>query len=156
VISARIGLRHIGAGLDVVNAAEMPGEAELLQHPLGVTLGRVGEDELAARQRRDRRAEPLVACQVREVELVHVVEERLGRQPVLVHQAAQGGAVGGEEALAQGDGAFEVDLQLGHDERVHALLDLGIDGRGRGVERVVEIEDPGLDLAERPPAARHR
>ncbi len=145
-IAAGIGLGQVIARDDVVDHAEGLAEAEIIEHALGMAHGGVGEDELAPGQRRDRRAKPRIARQHRQVELVHIVEEALRRQAIVQHEAAQRRAVELEEAPAQSLRRVEVELQLGHDEVVHPRLDLAIEAGGRGIERVVEIEDPGLDL----------
>src|SRR5258707_9713994 len=74
------------------------------------------------------------------------VEEGAGRDAVMVHQPAQGRAVPAEIVLLQPLGLRRVDLQQVADEGADALVDL-VEQVARGrVERVVEIEDPAVDV----------
>src|SRR5690348_10625006 len=72
---------------------------------------------------------------------------------VLVHEPAERGAVGLEIASAHGVRSLGVDAELGAHELGHSGLHLCEEVAGMRVERVVEVEDPGLDLMERPAAA---
>src|SRR5690606_30037894 len=59
--------------------------------------------------------------------------------------AAQGGAVFHEIPLLERAGGFILHREQFHDERCHALVDLGEQIGAGVVEGVVEIEHPGVD-----------
>ena len=63
-----------------------------------IVVGAVGEDELAAGQRGDRRLQCRVRRHRRQVDVVHIVEKAPRLDAVLQHEAAQRGAVIEEEA----------------------------------------------------------
>jgi len=65
------------------------------------------------------------------------------------HQPAQGCAMLAEIAPPQLGRRVHRHLQPRANELGHAALDLVEQPAGRRVQRVVEIEDPGLDLTER-------
>ena len=82
------------------------------------------------------------------VDVVHVVEKAVGLDAVLDHQAAQRRAVLVEKLLLEELGFGVVDLEQARDELAHLDVDLVEQPAGRGIERVVEIEHPGIDMAE--------
>ena len=77
VVAAGGGLRHIVGIADVEDALEALQHAELARHPLGMRARAVGEDELAAGQPVDGGGQLGMLAHHRQVEVVHVVEERL-------------------------------------------------------------------------------
>ncbi len=77
-----------------------------------------------------------------------LVEEPRRIDAVPVDQPAQGGAVALPVAAAQFVGRGPGDAELTHDETGHAGVDLVEKPRRGVVECVVEVEDPGLDMAE--------
>ena len=77
-----------------------------------------------------------------------VVEEALGFDAVLHHEPAQGGAVALVVVLLHAERLRGRNLEIAGDvvadARVHLLPEIDV----VGIERVVEIEDPGLDGGE--------
>ena len=90
----------------------------------------------------------------RQVEVVHVVEERLGVHLVHLHQARQRRAELAIVGLLQMPRVLEGHAEIAGDELAHALVDLGEQIAVGGIERVVEIEDPHLRALEAAAAAR--
>ena len=108
----------------------------------------VGEDELAARQLRDRRAERGVGRQRRVIDLVHELEKFVRLQAVLRHQPAHGGAVTLVIILLQPERLVVGDFQKIDDVVADAHVDLLPEIQMMRIERVVEVEDPGLDIGK--------
>ena len=123
-------------------------DAELPRGLLGVAAIAVGEDELAARQLADRRAEHRIGLQPGIVDVVHLLEEIVGVDAVPVHQPVQRRAVFEVEFLLQLARLLARQLQqLRHIGR-HLHVDLREQVRMVRIERVVEIEDPVGDMGE--------
>ncbi len=97
---------------------------------------------------RDGGAELGVRRQRRVIDLMHDFEELVGLEPVLLHQAAHGGAVAAVIILLQPERLVAADLEKVDDVVADALIDLLPEIEVMRIERVVEIEHPGLDLAK--------
>ena len=69
---------------DVEHVLEMRVDVEPPHHGVGVRAGAVGEDQLAAGQFLDGRAERRVRLQRRVIDLVHIVEKIVGFMPCSV------------------------------------------------------------------------
>ena len=67
---------------------------------------------------------------------------------VVAHQPGQRGAVRVEMFLLHAPGLRCIAIQQALDVGTHALVDEREEARGRGVEAIVEVEDPVLDVAE--------
>ena len=76
-------------------------------------------------------------------------QEAVGRQLVLAHQPGEGGAVFIVIVFLDALGLDQVHAQQFGDERAHALIHLRKQIAFGRIECVVQIEDPGLDTAER-------
>jgi hypothetical protein len=113
----------------------------------------VGQDELAAGKRLDRGAQRRVELDRGVVDVVGEVEEGVGVDVVLLDEAAQRRAVAVVEVLLQRPRRQAVEPEQLHDVERDALVDLRPHPRLVRIERVVEVEDPGVDLLE---AARGR
>ena len=133
---------------DVEHVLEMGVDVEAAHHRVGMGARAVGEDQLAARQSLDRGAERRVRLQRRVVDLVHVVEEIVRLHPVLGHHPAHRGAVALVIILLLAEGFVVADLEEIRDVVADALIDLLPQVHVMRIERVVEIEHPGLDMAE--------
>ena len=143
-------LRRFGfefGGDDVEHVLEMLVDFEPLHHRVGVLAGAVGEDELAAGQFLERRAERRVGLERRVIDLVHVFEIVVRIEPVLGHQAAHGGAVTLVIILLHPERLVLRHFEEFGDIGADAVVDLLPEQMMR-IERVVEIEHPGIDLAE--------
>ena len=133
---------------DVEHVLEVPVEAEPRQHRIGVAAGAVGEDELAAGELLDRDAERRIGLERGVVDLVHEIEEIVGLHAVLDHQSAHRGAVALVVVLLHAEGLLVGDLEEAGDVVANALVHLLPEIEVMGIERVVEVEHPGLDVAE--------
>ncbi len=142
----RLGL-ELG-GDDVEYAVEMPMNGEPLHHLVGVLAGAVGQDQLAAAELLDRGAQRRVRLQRRMVDRMHELQEIVRMQPVLGHQPAQRGAVAPVIIFLDPERLLGTDLEKIRDEIPDAGIDLLPQIQVMRVERVVEIEHPGLDLRE--------
>ena len=80
------------------------------------------------------------------VDLMHDFEKFVRFEPVLLHQAAHGGAVAPVIVLLQAERLVVADLEEFDDVVADADVDLLPQIEVMRVERVVEIEHPGLDL----------
>ena len=147
----RLGI-EIGGG-DVEHVLEMVVDFEPLHHRVGVLARAVGEDELAARQLFERGAERRIGLERRMVDLVHELEIVVRLHAMLGHHSAHGGAVAPVIVLLHAKRLVLRHLQEVGDIGADALVDLLPEIEVMRVERVVEIEHPGLDVAE---AARRK
>ena len=123
-------------------------EAEPREHRRGVAGGAVGEDELAAGKLFDRRPQRRIGFERRIIDLVDVIEKIVGLHAVLDHHPAQGGAVALVIILLQLERLVMGDLEEARDVIADARVDLLPEIDVMRVERVVEIEHPGLDRVE--------
>src|SRR6478735_12159054 len=82
------------------------------------------------------------------VDLVHEVEEVIGLHPMHGHQAAHRSSVAFVVVLLQVEGLLMRDLEEARDVVADALVHLLPKVEVVRIERVVEIEHPGLDVAE--------
>ena len=87
----------------------------------------------------------------RQIDIVHVVEKRLGVHLVDLHQARQRGAELPVVGLLQVPRILEGHAEIAGDELAHPLVDLAEEIAVGGIERVVEIEDPSLRALEAAP-----
>ena len=126
----------------------MLANAEPRQNRLGVVGRAVGQDQLAARQPGDRRAHRRVRLERRMIDLVHVSEVIVGAHAVLGHHAAHAGAVAAVIVLLDDAGFLVRNFQISGDEFADPLVDLLPQIDVVRVERVVEIEHPGVDMME--------
>ena len=81
----------------------------------------------------------------RHIDVVDIFQERIGIEPVLVHQPAQCGAVIEEILPPALRRLLTVEAEIIGDIGGHALGDMAEKAGIRRIERVVEIEDPSLD-----------
>ena len=123
-------------------------DLQTLRDVLGVAARAVGEDVALAGQGRERGDKVRRAIQWSKIDVVHIVEEGLRRQVVHLHQAAERGAMFGVVALLDDLRLDGRNAEQIGDERRHALIDLGEQIAGGGIERVVEIEHPRIDMRE--------
>ena len=93
LIGRAFGLRQEAGMDDVEDILELVEDAELAGDVLGVPNRAVGQDQLAAGQSRQRRAEFRIGFEQRQVDIVGEVEELVGVDPVLLHQSLQRRAV---------------------------------------------------------------
>ena len=93
LVDHRLRLRLELGRPDVEHVVEMMFDFEPAQYRVGMLAGAVGENELAAGELRDGRAERGVRRQRRVVDLVHHLQKFVRLQAVLLHQPAHGGAV---------------------------------------------------------------
>ena len=126
-------------------------DAEPPQHRIGVVPGAVGENELAAGQLGNGGAERRIGLQRRMVDLMHDFEKFIRFEPMLLHQAAHGRAVAPVIVLLQPEGLVMADFKEIDDVVADADVDLLPKIEVMRVKRVVEIEDPGVDLLESAP-----
>ena len=80
------------------------------------------------------------------VDLVHHFQVGVRLEPVFVHEAAHGGAVAAIIILLQAESVIAGDFQEIDDEVANALVDLMPEIEVMRIERVVEIEHPGLNM----------
>ena len=148
VIGLRRRLRLEFGGDDVEHVFKVMPDGEPLHHRVGMLLGAVGEDELAARQLLDRGAERGIRLERGMVDLVHEIEIIVRVHAVLGHHPAHRGAVALVIILLQLEGVVARDFQEIGDVVADALVHLLPEIEVMRIQRVVEIEDPGLDIGE--------
>src|SRR5215831_10955044 len=87
----------------------------------------------------------------RQIDVVHIVEERLRVHAVHLHEAAQRGAELAIVGLLQVARVCKGHAQQAGDELAHALIDLQEEIAVGGIERVVKVEHPHLRALESTP-----
>src|SRR5690348_14915449 len=83
------------------------------------------------------------------VDLVNELEKVVGLHAVLGHEAAHGGAIALVIILLDAERLIFADLEEIRDERADSVVDLLPEIEIVRIERVVEVEHPGFDRAER-------
>src|SRR5947207_10976636 len=86
--------------------------------------------------------------QGRMINLVHEIEKVVGFHAVLGHQPPHRGAVTPVVILLQAESLFLRDLKVSRDVVANALVHLLPQVEVMRIERVVEVEDPGLHMSE--------
>ncbi len=142
-------LGHQVHRVNVVHRLERVAQAEAIEDAQRIGLVAVGEDELAARQLRDRGGERGVGLQHVHLDRMDIGEEVVRIDVMFRHQPGQRRAVAVEIVLLQPARLVPRQLQQPRDIIGHPLVDLREQVRARRIERVVQIEDPGVDMGER-------
>src|SRR5262245_48494396 len=163
VDEALVSLAHrlrvkVAERMNIEDIGEQAADAEPLDHGFGMLARSVGEDEFAPRERGERRRKLGRGANRAEIDVVHIVEEIVGRHVMQAHQPRECRAVLVVIGFAQALRLGERDAEGVGDELAHAPVDLREQIAVGRVERVVEIEHPGLDVIEaacQPAAIRH-
>jgi hypothetical protein len=108
----------------------------------------VGKNIFLARQAQDGGAERRVGLHAGMVDVVHELEELVHVDVAREHQAAQRRAVLAVEILLDALGLRLVHVQEAGNISADALVHLREQIGAARIKRVVEIENPGLDLGE--------
>lgn len=87
-IAVGLGLGAKLGGVNVVQMLELVADADRLQHSPGIRRIAVGEDELAPRQPPQPRRQPRVRTDPVERNVVHVVQEMVGIDPMFISPAS--------------------------------------------------------------------
>ncbi len=109
---------------DVEHVLKMLVDLQPPHHRVGMLARAVGEDELAAGQFLERRAQRRIGLERRVIDLVHVVEVGVRIEPVLGHQPAHGGAVALVIILLHAEGLVLRHFQEFGDVSADAVVDL--------------------------------
>ena len=148
LVGRALGLRGEAGIDDVENVLEVMEDAELAGDVLGMAARAIGQDQLTAGQCRDRRPERWVGIEQGQVDLMGEVEEVSGVDAVFLHQPLQRRAVALVIIFLQRPRRHAVEAEQLRQEERDALVDLRPDLRLMRIERVVEVEDPMVDMAE--------
>ena len=148
-VALGLGLGAVGAGVDVVDRLEAFAETQPREHLGRIGCVAIGEDQFAAGQPRDRLGEPAILAQHVEIDIVDVREIVVRIDVMRRHQPRHRGAVLLEILFLDAPRLDRiVDPErlrdIGRHPHVHQPEQIG----GRGVQRVVEIEDPASDVGE--------
>jgi hypothetical protein len=140
--------RHQSGGHDIEDVVEMVEDAKLCRRALGMAAIAIGEDEFAARQCPDLRAEGRVRRKMRVVDIVHLLQKIVRVDAVPDHQPVQRRAVVAIKLFLQRARLIARQFkQFRHIGR-HAHVDLGEQVRVMRVKRIVEVEHPVADAGE--------
>ncbi len=126
----------------------MRADAEPRQYLVGMVGRAVGQDQLASGQFCDRQPHLRVRLQRRMIDLVHISQIVVGVHAMLGHHAAHGGAVAAVVVLLDPARFRRGYLEPGADELADPHIDLLPQIDVMRIQRVVEIEHPGVDVAE--------
>ena len=147
-IGVRMRLRKEVGPDDVEDVVERLVETDPRQDPLRMAERAVGQDEASAGQPLDCGDEFRIRVERRMVDVVHEVEEGVGRYAVLDDQPAQRGAVATVIVAPDLDRLFGRDRQELLQIELDAVADLPEQAGVARIERVVEVEHPGADVGE--------
>jgi hypothetical protein len=142
----RLGL-EVSRG-DIEHVLEVFFDFEPGHHRLGVPPRAIGENKLTSAEPSDRGAKRRVGCQRRMIDLVHDFQKLVGVKTVLLHQAAHAGAVALVIVLLHPERFVGRNFKKVCDVVADALIDLLPEIEMVWIERVIEIEYPGLDGIE--------
>ena len=133
---------------NVEHVLEMVAHTESGHDEAGIGRRGAGKHELAAVQT----AQSLIQRRARryrlDVDIVHVAEKRIGVGVEALHHAAQSAAVAGDEVAPHRAGLVRADAERALDKCADAPVDLPKQVVMGWIERVVEVEDPHLDMIE--------
>ena len=132
---------------DAEHVLEMLIDLQLPQHRVGVLRRAVCQNKFATGQLFDRGAERRIGRQRRMIDGVDIFEIIVRIEAVLGHQAAHRRAVAQVIVLLHQERLVMRDLEEFGDIIANAVVDL-LPQHVMRVERVVEIEHPGVDMAE--------
>ena len=135
-------------GPDIEYVFEVLFDAEPAQHGIGMMARAVGEYEFAARQLGDGRAQRGIGLERRMIDLMHDFKKLVRLEPVLLHQAAHRRAVAAIVVLLQPERLVMGDFEKVYDVIADAYVDLLPEIEMMRIERVVEVEHPGVDMVE--------
>ena len=131
-----------------VDGIEEVAQTPRRQHPFGIGRAAIGINDAPPRQRRDAPRQNRVRFQMRKRNVMHICQVGSGVDPMFPHQPGKRGAIGGPVMLAQTVGFGAVHAKGLHHPGGHPHLDL-VEEAGRGrIERVVQIEDPGIHVVK--------
>ena len=147
-IGLRVGLGTPGDGADIPDAIEMLRDAEPREHPRRMVAAAIREHVSPPGQPRECGPEAVIRLQRRQIDVVDEGEIVVGIHAMALHETVQRGPVFAVIKLLQGARLLPRESEPGGHEIGHPGFDLGKQiVRGR-IERVVEIENPRLDMAE--------
>jgi hypothetical protein len=141
---------------DIEHVLEVPLHPEPSEHRFGVAARAVGQDDLATWKLLYRVIQGRIRLERGLIDLMHEIEKIIRPHAMLGHHPAHGSAVALVIVLLQPERFFMGDFQeirdVVADAFVHLLPEIDV----VRVKRVVEIEDPGLNVLEAPraPVAR--
>jgi hypothetical protein len=126
----------------------MLADPDRLEDSLRIGRVAIGEDEFAARQARERAAEPLIPAHSVKRDGVDIVEELARIHLVMLHQAGERRSMLMEMGLLDALGFVRTASEQALDIGAHPLIDQRKQSRRRRVKAIVEIEDPISDVGE--------
>ena len=148
IVGAGFGLGDQRAGDDIEHVLEQAAETQRLRRLLGVGARARREDQLAAGQGGHRRRQRRIGDHAGAVDIVDEGEERVGFDAVGLHQSLQRRAVARVVELLQRASRQPVEAVELHDVERDARVDLRPEVGAGGIQRVVEVEHPGVDVGE--------
>src|SRR5262245_8628204 len=108
----------------------------------------IGQDQLAPRKALDRGPQRRVGSERRMIDLMDEIEEVVGLHAMLGHQSPHRGAIALVVVLLQPECFLLCDLEVTRDVVANALVHLLPEVEVMGIKCVVEVEYPGLHMAE--------
>lgn len=145
-LGVRLGVKS--GMLDAVDAIEKPGKSARRKDFFGIGGAAVGVDDLAAGKVGYVIREAWVGREDREVDVVDIRQVGAGVDVMFAHQAGQRRAICAPVIGAQVVRPGAVDLQCLHNPVCHPDLDLVEKPHVGRVQRVIQVEDPGADVAK--------
>ena len=124
------------------------GEPDAPQHAPGVMAAAIGEDKAPSGQSPNGRLKLLIGTSAEQIDVVNIGEECFGIDAMNRHQSAERGAIALVIGLLQMPRLVRRKLHGSRDIVAHACVDLSEQLAVGPVERVVEIEDPSVDMAK--------
>ncbi len=134
--------------LDAIDRVEGIAQSARGQHPPGIGCGAVRVDNAPAGQTLDLGDQRGLMFQMIQRNVMDVIQVGRGIRVVFTHQSGQRRAVCVPVMPAQTVGFGLVRTGHGHDIGGHAHFDLIEQPGSGGIKRVVQIEDPGIDMRE--------
>ena len=148
LVGLRRGLWLELGGDDVEHGFKMIGKTKPREHRAGVIGRAIREDQLAPRQFCDCSPHRGIRLQRRVIDLVDVSEIIIRMHAMLGHHAAHGGAVAPVIILLDAARFLGGYAEKARDELTDPRIDLLPQIDVMRIQRVVEVEHPGVDVAE--------
>src|SRR5208283_3660414 len=145
-IGRSLGLRHEIGGGNVKNIFEHRLEAKRIGGPQGVLARAICQNKLATRQGGDRGCESKIRKKRGAVDVMRKIEKIMRAYVMFLHQTTQSRAVALIIIFLQGARGHAVQPEKMRQEQRDPLVDLRPQIAIGRIKRIVEIEDPGVDM----------
>ena len=140
--------RSISRVFDPIDAVKGRADAARLRDLFSMMPRSIGIDNPLPRQTVQNRQKVEAGGHMAEIDVMNLVQKRVGIDTMIRHQPDKGRAVIAPEICAHLPRCWLIDTQFTHDELFHPRLDLIEKPNFARIERVIQIKDPVFNVRE--------